>query len=156
MMGKYILSVILAACVVAIVTSLLDEKTNQGVLLRMIGGLFLAFTVITPVLKLDFEGAISIVDDYMAEADDAARRGEDLATDAMGEIIKEQTEAYILDKANSYGATVCVSVEVSEDPVPIPVSACLEGNVTPYAKWQLQRMLESDLGIPKENQQWIG
>ena len=155
-MEKYIFSIILAACVVAIVTSLLDEKTNQGVLLRMIGGLFLAFTVITPVLKLDFDDAIGIVEDYMAEADDAARHGEDLATDAMGEIIKEQTAAYILDKATSYGATVHVTVDISKDSVPVPLSVCLDGNVTPYAKWQLQRMLESDLGIPKENQQWIG
>lgn len=154
--GGYILSVASAAVIVGVLCSLGDSKSTQGVLIRMIGGLFLAFTVIAPVADLNFD----VIDDFAGEfADDgdlAASAGENLAQEAMGEFILEETQAYILDKANSYGAALSVSVTLSSGEPQVPEFVELRGGVSPYVRRQLQQIIEEDIGIPKENQSWIG
>ena len=80
--------------------------------------------------------------------------GENLARDSMAEIIKSETEAYILDTARSLQAEVTVEVSVNEENVPDSVT--VSGAVSPYVRRQLQRIIESDLGIAKENQKWTG
>ena len=72
----------------------------------------------------------------------------------MADIIKAETEAYILDKASQLN--VELSVEVTIDEENIPTAVTLSGEVSPYARRQLQEIIESDLGIAKENQRWTG
>lgn len=142
--------------IVGILTSVSDSKSTQGALIRMIGGLFLAFTVIAPITDFDMDVLMDLGNELSTEAEKAASRGQDLAADAMSEIIKQETQAYILDKAASYGAELTVEVEVNREESAVPESVVLRGAVSPYAKAQLQQIMETELGIPKENQIWIG
>ncbi|MFR3325850.1 MAG: hypothetical protein ACLTR8_15535 [Oscillospiraceae bacterium] len=48
--------------------------------------------------------------------------GENLARDSMADIIKEETEAYILDKAADLHANLRVEVAVGEDNLPAAVT----------------------------------
>ena len=91
---------------------------------------------------------------YMGDAEDAAAMGENLARDSMADIIKEETEAYILDKAADLHANLHVEVIVGEDNLPTAVT--LSGEASPYARRQIQAIIANDLGISKENQKWIG
>ena len=91
---------------------------------------------------------------YMGDAKDAAAMGENLARDSMADIIKEETEAYILDKAADLHAKLHVEVTVGEDSLPTAVT--LSGEASPYARRQIQAIIANDLGIAKENQKWIG
>ena len=59
---------------------------------------------------------------YMDDAEDAAAMGENLARDSMADIIKEETEAYILDKAADLHANLRVEVTVGEDNLPAAVT----------------------------------
>ena len=43
---------------------------------------------------------------------------------------------------------------LSDDDIPAPVAARIKGNVSPFAKSKLMDMMEKDLGISKERQQW--
>lgn len=90
----------------------------------------------------------------MDDAEDAAAMGENLARDSMADIIKEETEAYILDKAADLHANLRVEVAVGEDNLPAAVT--ISGEASPYARRQIQAMIANDLGISKENQKWIG
>ena len=81
-----------------------------------------------------------------------AAEGTALAADAKADIITAQVEAYILDKAALYQAPVTVDVTLDEEGT--PVSVRLSGAVSPYAKTRLSEMMETDLGIKKEAQQW--
>ena len=90
----------------------------------------------------------------MDDAEDAAAMGENLARDSMADIIKEETEAYILDKAADLHAHLRVEVAVGEDNLPAAVT--ISGEAAPYARRQIQAMIANDLGISKENQKWIG
>ena len=72
----------------------------------------------------------------------------------LAQIISEQTEAYILDKAADLHANLHVEVTVGEDNLPTAVT--LSGEASPYARRQIQAIIANDLGISKENQKWIG
>ena len=72
----------------------------------------------------------------------------------MQDIIKSTCEAYILNKATELGADIHVSVSVNSQH--IPFAARIMGEVTSDVRKQLEQILETDLGITKENQSWTG
>ena len=155
-LSKYILSVICAAFVVGIFSSFFDKKGSTGMLLKLMGGLFLTFTMISPVVNLDFSNIWDFLEECTLKGENAAAWGEAMAEEEYRTIIRERTEAYILDKADALGVTLSVEVTLSDDDVLVPEEAALRGKVSPYAKQQLQQMMETELGIAKENQLWIG
>lgn len=153
---EYVISVVAAAVIVGIITGLLHKKDMSAILIRMIGGLFLAFTVIRPVVAMDIADIGSYIAAFSESGADAVQEGEKLADDAYRMYIKSKTEAYILDKAAAFGGQLEVEVTLDEEDIPVPVSIRIEGNVSPYAKASLREMMVHDLGILEENQLWIG
>ena len=153
---EYVISVAAAAIIVGILMNLTSGKDTSGVLLRLIAGLFLAFTVIRPIAGLDIGNIGTYFTALSEDGTAAVTEGENLARDAYCSYIKSQTEAYILDKAEGYGAELTVEVYLNEGDKVVPAGVRLRGNVSPYGKACLQNMMEEELGILKENQLWIG
>lgn len=79
--------------------------------------------------------------------------GKRFADEEIEKIIIEQTQAYILDKADDFGAGLEVEVFVKDL---IPCSVSISGPISPLAKSQLSRYISENLGIPSEEQNWIG
>lgn len=152
---QYVISVVAAALICGILSGLVQKGAAKE-LVRLIGGLFLAFTVIRPIAGLDFNALADISFPYAQDAEQTAALGENMARQSLADIIKAESEAYILDKAAALNAAITVEVTLSGDDPPIPVSATLCGEVSPYARQQLEGILQSELGIAKENQLWTG
>ena len=76
-------------------------------------------------------------------------------TDILRQHIKEQTEAYILDIAQSFEIQIQADVTVSREDPPVPEAVRLTGNLTAREKQQLSRRIEQELAIAKENQLWM-
>lgn len=150
----YILSVVASSVICGSVQMLLGKKGASATLVRMICGVYMAVVLITPLHRIDF----SIYSDYFAgfmeEANSAVSIGENLAEQKRAEIIKQQTQSYILDKASSLGADVTVEVTLSEESPPIPIGITIKGAVSPYVKRMLTNYIEEQFGIPKEAQMW--
>lgn len=148
---QYIISVVAAALLCGIVTGLMPQGRASQII-RMVCGLFLAYTVLAGLTGLDLQ-----IPDWdvlaVTDARQAAALGESLGEAALTQVIKEQTEAYILDKAAALGLSL--EVEVSLDESQVPQSVVLEGQASPYERQQLQNTIARELGIAKENQQWI-
>ena len=89
---------------------------------------------------------------YSQEAEAAAAVGEEAASNNMAQVIKANTEAYILDKAAAM--EVELNVEIILDGL-IPDKAVLCGAVSPYARSTLSQWITQQLGIPGEAQSWI-
>lgn len=153
--GKYILSVGVAAMLAGILNGLTDEKSSLGAMTRMVCGLFLAFTVISPFHDLNMTYITSFAQSFDEAAAASVSYGESIADQAVRDIIKQETEAYILDKAGLYQLKLDVEVELG-DCEPVPASVRITGPASPYARTQLQKTITDELGIPKERQQWIG
>ena len=155
-LGNGILSVVAAAVIVGILGSISRDKTGSGTLIRMVSGLFLAFHVISPFADLDFDVITTFVEEYAEAGDAAAASGRAMAISDASLRIKAESEAYILDKARELGTDLSVDVSVSRGDLPVPESVRVTGNFSPYTRIRLQQMMETELGIPKEKQQWIG
>lgn len=151
---QYVVSVTAASLVCGVVVSM-SQKNNAQPILKLICGLFLAFTVIKPITQIDLTELSEVSAPYSEEAVMAAALGEKLSRESAADIIKAETEAYILDKAAARKVSLKVEVTVDGDP-PVPTAVRITGEVSPYAKQQLETILWEDLGISKENQQWTG
>lgn len=153
---QYILSVTAAAILCGVLRDLIPEKGAAGQLLKLISGIFLAFAAISPVKELEIPNLQAYMDVFSAQGEVFSDQGKDLSADAMAGIIKDRSEAYILDKAGVLAAEISVEVELTDDPLPAPAAVRIYGSVSPYARAALETMIETELGIPKEDQIWIG
>ena len=155
-LGRYILSVTAAAVLLGILRTLLDNKSSSGALLQLIGGLFLTFTVISPVTSIDPDAFLDVSWEFAEQGSTLAAQGQAIARDELQSIIKAQCEAYILDKAQTYQAALEVAVTLNQEKIPAPAAVRLQGRVSPYAKQALQQWLYEEMGIPREDQLWVG
>ena len=94
-------------------------------------------------------------DDISLDAQGIASDAHQKAKEELRQRIMEKTQSYILAKADTLGAQVEVSVEVSNDEMTVPSKVRIIGAVSPYAKQAISQMLTEDLGIDKEAQIWI-
>ena len=150
----YVLSVTAAGVICGIILSF-SKKTQALPILKLVCGLFLAVTVLKPAANIDLTAISDVSFSDYTDGVQAAAVGENFYRDTLSELIKQETEAYILDKAAAWNVSPEVEVIVEGNP-PVPTAVRFYGEVSPYAKQQLERILYGDLGIPKENQQWTG
>ena len=69
-------------------------------------------------------------------------------------IIIAQSQAYIEDKAADYGAKITAVVSATDPNTLVPDAVTISGNVSPYTKNLLQRIIYEDLGIQEDKQTW--
>ena len=154
-MRGYLISIVAAALVCGIVQKLLGDKGNVGLMGKLLSGVFLVLTLITPLRTFRIQDPLSITQIYTQDAQRITADGVDQAREAMADGIKKRTEAYILDKAAGMDVVLSVEVILDESQIPVPESVRLTGAVSPYAKQRLITIMEEDLGIDKEHQVWI-
>lgn len=152
---QYIFSIVAASMIAGIVMGFLQGGTVKT-LVKLICGLFLSFMILSPIRQLDLSDFAITGAAETEEGEAIAAMGEAIAADAAMQIIKQETEAYILDKAAQRNVSLEVQVTVSGEPPHLPTAAQLRGQVSPYAKRWLEAILSEELGIPKENLQWTG
>ena len=155
-LSSFILCIGTAAVMIGILTDLTNPKTGPGIILRISAGLFLMIQIWTLFQNFQVDSWYEYISAVETQSDAAIRQGTTFASDQMSQIIKEKAGTYILDIAREYGTDLAVEVEVDESDIPVPTGVRLTGNISPYAKKQLQQMIETELNIPKERQQWIG
>ncbi len=153
-MEEYILSVVASAIICSGLRAVFGGKGSTAALLQTICGIYMAFVLVAPLKDIDF----SIYTDYfsgiMEDAQAAVEDGENIALQELSKRIKEETEAYILDKAVSLGADVSVEISLTGSTPPTPSQITVKGAVSPYVKKVLSRYIEEQLGIPEGAQTW--
>lgn len=150
----YILSIVAAAIVCAVTKGLLNGKTATGRIAGLLSGILMAITVISPLRNITFFGITDYINDLSSDGDTYVMEGKTMAENHTADIIKSQTEAYILDKATRMGLEISVEVELDDNNGSIPCGATVTGTVSPYAKEVLGSYMEDNLGISKEKQRW--
>lgn len=153
-MKDYILCIIAAAILCALVKSFTERHTAINTVIKSICGIFLTLTILSPVVSFKFSAVTDYLNMYSLDADAVATAGISLTNASLHSSIKQQTESYILDKAASLNTALSVEVTLSDDEIPFPCGVCIEGSISPYAKSKLMKLIADDLGIPKEKQTW--
>lgn len=148
---QYIYTVLICVCISSVITQMISDSRQKS-LIRMICGVILAVTVLQPLSRLRWEDLGFFSPRNRDSAQFWTARGEDLARKATAEVIKSSCETYILEKAELLGADISVQISLDEDQM--PVSAVITGRIGSDQQRQLQNILTTDLGLPKENQTW--
>lgn len=143
----------------AILAALAEELSPDGSVkrvVRLVGGVLLLLAVAKPVLTLE-EGDMSLaLAEYHAQAGGYSEALE-LENRALTKaIIESETAAYIADKANELGADCRVEVICNGDEEGnfYPSQARLVGKWTGEQQEALAEMMERDLAISREKQQF--
>lgn len=152
--GQYILTVVSATILVSIVTTLVGNKSSTAPYIRLVGSLFIAVTVFSPLLGIRADGIVGYFSSVDASADRIIVESQATVHNQKVSIIKEKTEAYILEKAESLSLNISVEIDFDDANSVAPTTVRIYGSVSPYAKDQLSKAISSDLGIPEEQQKW--
>lgn len=152
---EYLLSVTAAAIVCSIVKHLAGDKNTAGKITKVVAGIFLTVTIVSPIKEVQLRNVNELLDDYRIMASDIAQSGVDMANAAMGDIIKEKTEAYILEEAKKMEVDISVEVKLCDSNPPEPDQVIITGIVSPYKKNVLSQYISDNLGISREKQKWI-
>lgn len=154
-MGKYLLSVVGAALLCGIVTNLLGEKGAMGAAVKLLAGIYMTLTIITPWGDLRLDELSQLKDQITADGERITLSGQNATRDAMAESIIANTRTYILDKAETFGAELTVEVMLDDSTIPVPCGVRIRGSISPYNREKLSSIIQRDLGIPTEAQIWM-
>ena len=153
--GAYLLCIVAAAIICGIATSLVGTKGSLASSLKLICGIFISITLISPLVNIKITDMTDYFDGIKADASDVIEQAEQGTRTEMAERIKQQVQSYILDKAETYGAHLTVEVSVEASGLPVPSGVTISGDASPYAKAQLQKLIVENFGISPEAQQWV-
>lgn len=151
--GQYVVTLTCVALVCGLVPSLLRDGAAKTIT-RLVCGVFLTVTALGPLTDLELPNLERWSAEYESEGRAAAARGEALAQTEKSIFIKEGLEAYILDKAARLGADIQVQVTLDADGLPAKIQ--ISGEPSEESRRMLTQIIQTDLGIPKEKQQWTG
>jgi len=152
-LGEYVLTLTAAALACSMLLSLLKEGTTKS-FVRLFCGVFLTMTAFSPLTEISLPSVDSVFREYRRTGEVTAAAGENLAKELRRNIITERVEAYILDKAVCLGLDLQAEVTLGPDDLPRKVR--LRPEPDRENRQQLDQIIVSDLGIPKENLQWSG
>lgn len=151
---QYLLSVVAASLIAGLVIRIVGKKGAHATVTKLLIGLFLSITVISPWTKLQIGDLSNYLSKLETDASDIVANGEAIAIDDTAAIIKDSLEAYILDKASSLALVIEVDVNLTLTNPPQIDSVEITGAASPYARQRLQQILSEELGIPRECQSW--
>ena len=153
----WIMGLVGAAMLSGIALVLTPESAAKRVL-ELVAGTALILALIAPVTELDFSEFsmnLAFYRDNLAGYEQSITETNDRLSRT---IIEEECAAYILDKAQVMGGAVSsarVTVKWGDEgcwyPYEIYIETSGEGTMP-----ELSRIIEVDLGIPKERQYWNG
>ena len=108
--------------------------------------------LLRPVVRMDLENLHFSLDALRQEAETLEEEYTRQQAEQLSAGIEEELASYIWDKAQALGldCQVSVTVESGEDGVPLPRSVTVTGT---YSE-ELSQIIETDLGIPRDHQNW--
>ncbi len=153
---SYLLSIVAVALLSGILLSLTPTGPVRRTL-RFICGLLLLLAALGPVARLDVERLAEDLSELRLQAGERANEMEDGSIELMEALIKEQTEAYIWDKAALLGVTLMrVEVETgTEEGYPCPRAVSITANCTAEQRRKLTELIERELAVPSSEQEWL-
>lgn len=152
-LASYLLAITVASMLCAIVGVFLREGTASRVA-RFCVGLLVILCVAVPLSKLDLREIVELLDRQYATRDFDAEAYEERAAALLRAQVKESTERLILSQAQSLGAQLEISVTVSTEEFPQPLTVELIGAATPQQQTLLCDFLRDTLDIPPSRQKW--
>lgn len=149
----YLISLV-AACMIAVLASVLLHGSPINKFVRLIGGVLVLLVAVSPLLSVDTEQLSERLKEICAvnsfDTDEIAKK----THSALAEHIKQTTETYIENKAAELGAAIQAEVRLTNDEYPVPKKVRIIGTLSLEQIESLTAYLTDSLGIPQEQQEW--
>ena len=152
--GKYIISIVAAIVSCSVLTGLVSDSKGATGLVRILCGVFIAITVVKPLLGIDLEDLSTYWNGIHIDGDAIAQEGRSAAITESSVSIKQELESYILEKADDLDTAVDVDINLTDEFPPMPESIEITGSVSPYNKRVLSEYIYNEIGIPEDKQIW--
>ena len=149
----YILDIAAASMLCGVLIRLTRNSGSAGIV-RMLCGIFLTIVLIQPLTGKKDRLWEATLPDVGEQAEEIIAEGRAAAEDSRKEFIKERLEAYILSRGGELGADIQAEITLGEDCLPMHIRVM--GNISPIYRSKLAQIIASELGIPRERQEWIG
>lgn len=158
-MIDFLRSWLIGVTATSIILALADILMPDGSVKRVgkfAGGLLLTLAILRPVLSLDYEVLAGSLANYRYEVQEYSASLEIENERLKKIIIEDRTGAYIRDKAVELGinCTAEVRCHINENKQLYPASVTVYAELTPEQKEELTRIIESEIAIPPEMQQY--
>ena len=150
---------LLSVIAVSVLCAAADALMPAGAVKR-VGRLVCGLVLLGAVMAVDLaavEGGQRWLEGYMSSVRTREAELEETVESQMKMIIEQKCAAYIVDKAAQLGldCTARVECERSEDGVYLPARTETSGLWTAGAQEKLIRVIETDLGVPRERQFYV-
>ena len=149
----YILGIAAASMLCGVLIRL-TRNSGSAEIVRMLCGIFLTIALIQPLTGKKGRLWEATLPNVGEEAAEMIAEGRASAEDLRKEFIKERLEAYILSRAGELGADIQAEITLGEDCLPTHIRVM--GTISPMYRSKLAQIIASELGIPRERQEWIG
>lgn len=152
------ITTVTAASILVSAAVAVTPKGSMQKMVRFVGGLVLLLALTAPLKDFNSEDLAFYSMQYRADYEQYEEKLIDENTAMIKTIIEDKTRTYILQKADELGieCNAAVTAVSREDGYPYPEEIVIEtdAGVDPTLKAKLSRVLESELGVPKEKQKW--
>ena len=144
-----------AAIILAFVDCLVPDGSVKQIG-KLAGGLVMVIAILRPVLSLDFEIMAGSMADFRYDVQQYSSELEIENERLKKTIIEDRTGAYIRDKAEQNGidCNVAVQCRMNERDQLYPASVTVYGELTQEQKEKLMRIIDAEVAIPAEMQQY--
>ena len=149
---SYLLSITAASFVLGITSALLPGTQSKKIG-SFLGTLVMILVILSPLVTIDADQMARSITKIRLETEEL-RTGIELETkELQGNIIKNQSEAYVLDKAKTMEVDITVEITLRENQgVPYPYRVCITGAASEAQRRWISQLIERDLGIPLDRQ----
>jgi stage III sporulation protein AF len=156
--SDWIRSIAAAALVSSVALAVVPKGRVQRVS-RAVCGILMIIAIISPLTDVNGEDISIDMAQYRSDSLEITESAKSEQANMSRTIIQAQLEEYILDKAANEGialSSAAVTVKWSDDGYWYPFEVELSGELNQTEKTWLSSLLESDLGIVPERQNWSG
>lgn len=144
-----------AVAILAALVRRMAPSGSPGKAARLGAGLLILLTAFGPLVQYD---TVSAAKRFVQQAFSNPLSVEQFTVETnnlLSDLISQEAETYILDKARENGLDLTVEVETKvEDTYPVPWSVVIRGQISAAEQAALSQQITQDLGIPEERQEW--
>lgn len=147
----WLLSILSVSFLCALADALMPKGPVKGVG-KLVCGLILAVTVVSPVVTLDLEGGLQWLEGWEVGLEQREEELKKQVDEGMKTIIEQEYEAYIVDKAAQLGAACTARVECRQEDegVYLPKTIWIRGALSQPQREALSGSLMEELGVASE------
>ena len=147
-------------CVLSVFFGLAMSLMPEGTVKKMapaVAAAAMLLCLMDSISSVDTDGLVLDIARYRELSETLTMDAEALHERLDRTLIEQECQTYIENKAEELGLqelTVRVAAEWSAEGFWLPESVCVEGQWSMQEKERLSQMIESQLGIPTQRQEW--